>query len=598
MENKFQYNPLVNKYPFGACSKNTIICYTLKISSTINVSKVLFAFNNVDNKDWQEKEMNKSLQEELYNTYEVNIDFSLPNIYSYVFKIVTSNETYYIQKDFNNPVINMKNENIINPYIQIVYECENDIVSKIKKGIIYQIFVDRFNRSGDIMISKNQIKRDDWGGDLEQNSNSRVEMNKEVFGGNIIGIDNKLDYLTKLGVNIIYLSPIFESPSNHKYDTANYMNVDKGFGGDVALKQLIIDASQNNISIILDGVFAHTGSDSIYFNSYNNYESNGAYNSQDSPYIDWYRFKEWPDKYDSWWGVKTLPQTNQNSQSFINFITNSKDGVIAKYMKMGIGGFRLDVVDELTNEFTLKICETIRNKNEKALIIGEVWEDASTKVAYDQQKKYFLGNNVNSVMNYPLKGAIIDYVLNNSVDEFKKVSFTILDQYPYYIQHNLMNIIGTHDTERILSILLKHFDRETAIQKLKIATLLQYTFIGIPSIFYGDEVGIEGGEAPLCRQCYPWGSENKEIFAWYKKLGKLRKLDIFENGKMELLYVDDGVICFSRKYKLSNIIVVINQSCFNFEIELDGLYKSFFSSKEVNKKANILADTFDVLIKQ
>lgn len=178
--------------------------------------------------------------------------------------------------------------------------------------------------------------------------------NNRFYGGTLLGIIDKLEYIRSLGVDTIYLSPIFDAASNHKYDTADYMSVDSMFGGEKAFKALIKKAHEYGIGIILDGVFNHTGSDSIYFNKYGHYKTLGAYQSKKSKYYSWYDFKNYPDEYTAWWGIDILPRIHPDKPDCRKYFVG-KDGVIAKYASMGIDGFRLDVADELSDDFIAEI---------------------------------------------------------------------------------------------------------------------------------------------------------------------------------------------------------------------------------------------------
>ncbi|MDE6676401.1 MAG: glycoside hydrolase family 13 protein, partial [Clostridia bacterium] len=274
----------------------------------------------------------------------------------------------------------------------------------MKGGIMYQIFPDRFYKSGENPIAGNKILREDWGGlpSYKPNSHGKV-LNNDFFGGNLNGIYEKIDYLKKLNVSVIYLNPIFEAYSNHRYDTGDYMKIDPLLGTTEDFDRLVKKAKDLGIRIILDGVFNHTGDDSRYFNKYGNYkEELGAHQSPDSRYIDWYCFDEYPSKYTSWWGIETLPAVNERSKSYQNFIFGH-DGVLKNWLRHGIGGWRLDVADELPDFFLEKLRTAVKEESPEALIIGEVWEDASNKISYDERRRYLLGTELDSVMNYPLK---------------------------------------------------------------------------------------------------------------------------------------------------------------------------------------------------
>ena len=430
-------------------------------------------------------------------------------------------------------------------------------------GMIYHIFVDRFNSSGEVTLRQGAVRRNDWGGcPYFLPDEKGIVRNCDFFGGNLYGIIEKLPYLDELGVTCIYLSPIFEADSNHKYDTGDFLKVDNGFGGDEALEELCFEAGKLGIKVILDGVFNHVGSNSVYFNRYGKYDGIGAYQDVNSPYYDWFFFNE-DGSYDSWWDIELLPAVNETNPRYKHFLCNSDDGVIAKWMRKGVSGWRLDVVDELPDSILDPLCAAIRRENKNAYIVGEVWEDASHKIAYGVRRRYFLGGQLDSVTNYPLKNSIIAFIKDGDVNALANTMSSLCRNYPKNVLDSLMNILGTHDTMRILSVLsglhfpdgklaMSHFklsDDELAIAKkrLKLAAALQFTLPGIPCVYYADEAGMEGGADPFNRVCYPWGHEDMDLISWYMKLSKIRKrFDCFKDGKYTLLEARAGLFAFTR----------------------------------------------------
>ena len=486
----------------------------------------------------------------------------------------------------------------------------------IKGGVIYQIFPDRFNR-GEVnkIVGKDKILRNDFNGIpyYLPDENGRV-LNNDFFGGDIKGIIEKLDYLKDLGVSVIYLNPIFKAYSNHRYDIGDYMAIDSLLGTEEDFILLVKKAKENGISIILDGVFNHTGTDSVYFNKYGNYPSVGAYQSTDSKYYDWYKFIDYPDKYEAWWGVPDLPALNKNNALYIDFITG-KDGVLEKYTKMGIGGWRLDVVDELPDEFVEKIRCAVKGINNNAIIIGEVWEDATNKISYGVRRKYFCGNELDSVMNYTLKDAILHYV---NFGDSKALSFIVKEQIDHYhenVLNSLMNILSTHDTFRLLSavggvdvsgktkeemskIKIPENKLSDAIKRQKAAALLQFTLPGVPSVYYGDEIGMQGYTDPLNRGYFSWDNVNNDILSFYRKLGTLRSdYDVFAEGKTEIIYDNDGVFAFKRKNENSEIFIALNFGKEEKELSFDGELFDYINEKKYTNIYKLNKNDFVVLIK-
>ena len=454
-------------------------------------------------------------------------------------------------------------ENGIGERQLLIYKSGYRTSSSFSKGIIYHIFVDRFKRSGKCGVKEGAELNEDWDNGIPQYGEYPGDevSNNVFFGGDLYGITEKLDYIASLGTKTIYLSPVFDAYSNHKYDTGDYLSVDEMFGGDEALRLLCRKAKEKDIDVILDGVFNHTGDDSIYFNRYGRYQSLGAYQSVDSPYYSWYSFKKYPDDYECWWGVKILPKVNGKNSDFRSFIC---DSVVKKWMTYGVSGWRLDVADELDEEFIKKFRTSVKENNSDGVLIGEVWEDASDKVSYGSRRGYLYGDELDSVMNYPLRDAVIDYVKYGSTEKLRHNSEGLYRRYPKRSSDNLMNFLGTHDTERILTVLggreagdmsneeladLKMTPEERAAAKEKL--MLAYGIIagmpGVPCVFYGDEAGLEGYRDPFCRMPFPWNRIDNDLLNFYRKIGSIRSsLSLFEDGVFEIKMLNEHVLCYER----------------------------------------------------
>lgn len=450
----------------------------------------------------------------------------------------------------------------------------------LKGGIIYQIFPDRFFSSGEnhSPVPKDRIIRSDLDGEplWRPDENGKVK-NNDYFGGDLEGVRQKLPYLASLGVSCIYFNPIFEANSNHRYDTADYGKIDPLLGKENDLKRLCDDAKKYDISVILDGVFSHTGDDSVYFNKYARYKSVGAYQSKASPYFSWYKFSQYPDKYDSWWGIDILPEVDETNDAFIDFISG-ENGIARKWLKAGVRGWRLDVADELPDKFLDAFRIAVKEEKSDALILGEVWEDASNKSSYGERRRYLLGKQLDSVMNYPFADAVIFFVRTGVAEGFTDKIMTVLENYPPQVVSVLMNHIGTHDTARAITRLagescenrgrqwqsekkLTAEEYEKGVKLLKIASLIQYTLPGVPSLYYGDEAGMEGYKDPFNRKCYPWGKENAELLSWYRQLGAFRRShSVFENGEFVPVSEKDGCIAYERKSNGKEIMVIANRN--------------------------------------
>jgi len=420
--------------------------------------------------------------------------------------------------------------------------------------IMYQIMVDRFHKGRDIPCKVGSIVHDHW----NETPLADKNIGRDFFGGNLDGIIKKLDYLQSLSVGILYLNPIFEAASNHKYDTGDFLKIDSMFGTENDVHRLIEEASVRGISIIWDGVFNHTGDDSLYFNRYHHYPTIGAYESVDSLYYSWYYFSDYPTVYESWWGFQNLPRVRQDHPSYLKFITGPK-GVLSQWTTFGFRGIRLDVVDELQTPFVEHIQNTLKSIDSEQFIIGEVWEEASTKCAYGARRSYFNGHELDSVMNYPLRDAILNLLETSDGTQLRNTMRLLISQYPKRVLDRLMNILGTHDTERLYTM-VSLMNKDEALPLLKIATLLQYTLPGIPCMYYGDEIGLEGMKDPFCRGTFRWERVGNQINQWYKDLGKLRNNPIFQEGIYREKFFYNGKIGFSRTWMNETILVLINMS--------------------------------------
>ncbi len=448
----------------------------------------------------------------------------------------------------------------------LVYDKDFVTPNWAKKSVMYQIFVDRFNKgTTQIALRNDAVLIEDWeNGIPEYPSYIGAPMqNNSFFGGNLLGVIEKLDYLQSLGVNVLYFCPIFKAFSNHKYDTGDYETVDEMFGGDDAFDKLVEECTKRNIRIILDGVFNHTGDDSKYFNRYGKYKNLGAYQSVQSQYSGWYNFTDFPDKYESWWGIEILPRINGDNEGVRDYFL-SKKGIVRKWLRRGISGWRLDVADELSQGFLEELRNAAKTEKGDSLIIGEVWENAADKVSYNERRRYFRGKQLDSVMNYPIKNAIIDFVKYADAERFYNCVTDIYSSYPEFCSSVLMNLLGTHDTERILTVLggksaqglnndtlstlrMTKEEREYGKKLLKIASVLQFTLPGIPSIYYGDEAGMEGYHDPFCRFPYPWGREDKELISHYTKLCSIKVNEkSLHDAKMKFICKKDGLCIYER----------------------------------------------------
>ncbi len=561
----------LDKLPFGAVPNGEKIRFGIRVCDGCKAQAISLVFQKDEAYEQLRFDLKPVWQDKGYTRFEESLSLEKPGLYWYHFELICSGETRLIGKTKNGAGFLTSSPE---KFQLSVYNKNYKTPNWIKGGLFYHIFVDRFRKKGDGSIKPSAVMRDDWGGvpHFLPDENGEI-LNNDFFGGNLEGITEKLPYFQSLGVSCLYLSPIFEAASNHKYDTGDYMKIDPSFGDEESFQKLCHEGKKYGIRVILDGVFNHTGSDSRYFNRNGSYDELGAYQSKESKYYDWYSFTEFPEEYESWWGIKTLPQVREENPDFLNFICGEK-GVLEKWMSLGAAGWRLDVADELPDLFLEKLRKRVKTEDEKALVIGEVWEDASKKFAYGKRRRYFKGDQLDSVMNYPFKNAIIDFIKGGSAEAFRETVESICENYPKPSIDCLMNGLGTHDTARILTVLsgkeypsreeraaalLSDGELQKAKELLRLASFLQFTLPGVPCIYYGDEVGLYGYEDPFNRRCYPWGNEDTGLLDWYEKLSKARRFcPAFAGGEYKTLRAKDNVFIFLRENSREKALCAIN----------------------------------------
>lgn len=587
---------------FGAFSSDKVVDFSLLIPRRCGATGVyLHLFGEgVENHKYMKFYFNWTTIEGENDIYTCKIDMSKVGIglYYYKYEVVSDIVFFLGEGKKMNQLAQIENNDGL---IQLTVFNEKSSSAKwMQGGIMYHIFVDRFNKSGKCKPKKSAIMNNDWYNGIPQFADvpgGYVE-NNMFFGGDLYGIIEKLDYIESLGVTCLYLSPIFDAYSNHKYDTGDYMSVDSMFGSEKALEELIKEAKKRDMHIIFDGVFNHTGSDSIYFNKEGNYNSLGAYQSKESPYYEWYNFRNYPDDYECWWDVKILPRVNSNNQSYKNYILGD-GGVIEKWMKKGIDGFRLDVADELSDDFLKTLNNKLKSINPEGVVYGEVWEDASNKIAYDKRKKYFLGGELDSVMNYPFREAIIEYLKYGNYDKFYSTCKMLSSHYPKHNADLLMNLLGTHDTERILTVLgvdsvdgftnqelstkkMTRTEYSKAKALLKLAYAIVATVPGVPCIYYGDEAGMQGYRDPFNRLPFPWGKEDNEILEFYQKIGKIRRQEeVFKGGLFNLLECNSEILAFARYNDDEFTVTLVNRSTEKYSFESSIPLKSCETNRKI-----------------
>lgn len=457
------------------------------------------------------------------------------------------------------------------------------------QGVSYQIFPDRFCRSRlpqpEGLVGERTV-HESWEDTPDYLPDEKGEIrNCDFFGGDFRGITEKLDYLQSLSVTTLYLNPIFEAASNHRYNTADYRAVDPMLGTEEDFRELCRQAHKRGMRLLLDGVFNHTGSVSRYFNRDGFYPELGAAQSQASSYYNWYHFTRWPEEYDAWWGIKTLPAVDEGQDSYRAFIIRDRDSVVRRWLRAGADGWRLDVADELPDDFIAEIRDAMEQENPDSFLLGEVWEDGSNKVAYSQRRRYLLGSETHGLMNYPFRTAALDWLRGGDAACFRDTMETIREHYPRPAFYSALNILGTHDTPRILTLLgaehvpdtkdaraayrLSPEERQKGEARLRVGEMLLYCFPGSPTVYYGDEAGMEGFEDPLNRKTYPWGRQDRALLDFFRSLGQLRRhRPSLQDGDLTYVYAQGGALVLRRQLGDEITVAALNAGETAVEVSL------------------------------
>lgn len=565
------------RFPLGAVTQGTRIHFRITLPRNLGCSSARLVIEHDGAGMTHENMFWCGLKGDEMEFWECHFTPNTRGLYFYHFEADTGNGIRRLGKTAGGEAVLDGDER----WQLTVYEDAEETPDWLLGGVMYQIFPDRFfsSRSEKRDLPSGRTYHESWDEQPEWRPNAEGKItNSDFFGGDLRGITEKLGYLKSLGVTCIYLNPIFESHSNHRYDTANYEKIDPLLGDEEDFRELCEAAGKLDIRVVLDGVFSHTGSDSIYFNKEGRYPDKGAFQSKKSPYYKWYSFKRWPNSYECWWNFNTLPNVKETEPGYLEYITG-KDGIVRKWLRLGASGWRLDVADELPDDFIDALHIAAKEEKGSALVLGEVWEDASNKSSYGERRRYLLGGQLDSVMNYPFRDAILNFLLGGGAENFAETVESIVENYPPCALNILMNHIGTHDTERALTVLggkpadgrgrewqsaqkLSPQERALAVKRLKLASLMQYILPGVPCIYYGDEAGMEGYRDPFNRGTYPWGHEDEELLSWYRGLGEMRiaQRDILSTGKYKTLLARGDLLAFGRENdEDSRLIGVFNR---------------------------------------
>ena len=462
-----------------------------------------------------------------------------------------------------------------------VYDGSETVPDWFGAGMTYQIFPDRFCRLGvpdPAGLVGGRSVHQIWEEEPEFRPDSKGEVrNRDFFGGSLEGVCAKLDYLKSLGVETLYFNPIFEGAENHRYGTADYEKIDPMLGTEEDFARLCEEAHRRGMRVLLDGVFNHVGFVSKYFNGDGSYPTVGACQSKDSPWYPWFSFSDYPRQYEAWWGIYSLPAVRESEPSYVDYIAGGANSIARRWLRAGADGWRLDVADELPDPFVARLHAAVRAEKADAVVIGEVWEDGSSKIAYGVRRKHILGRHCDGLMNYPFRSALLAWLLGGDAAAFRDEMETLRENYPRFAFYSAMNALGTHDTPRALTLLgtggagcdrskewksaqrLTPEQRDLGLARLKLGFLVLFAFPGSPTVYYGDEAGMEGYEDPFNRRAYPWGREDIGLRDWVARLGALRRdCPALRRGALEFWRAAGPVLSFRRSLPGEELLLCAN----------------------------------------
>ena len=458
-----------------------------------------------------------------------------------------------------------------------------------QRGIMYQIFPDRFGFSNDgtaekgIEYHRALGQTPDFHGSIAEpvkwqaRSFEKDYAPDDFYGGTLKGVIEKLPYLKSLGISIIYFNPVVEARSNHRYDTSDYSKVDPILGSVDDYVNLCEQAAALGIRIINDGVFSHTGADSIYFNRFGSYSTLGAYQSKDSEFYPWYDFRSFPDDYRCWWNFRDLPEVEEANPVWQEHIITGDDSIVKAWLRRGASGWRLDVADELPDEVLGLIRSSAKSEKPDSVIIGEVWEDAVIKESYGSRRNYALGYSLDSVMNYPFRSFVIDFACGRiNAFELRDRLNSQKHNYPAPMYLALMNLLGSHDVERLHTALVPNLstgsmsrEQQAAITisdeakaiadaRQKLCAAIQYLVPGVPCLYYGDEESLDGARDPFNRA--PFEPSRSGLHNFYAKLAEIRNGNAaVKFGRMKIITPSADIFIIIREYESERITCVINR---------------------------------------
>ena len=571
--NQVEHNSQNTYYrcPIGAAEAGTKVKIGIRLRTKAAVQQVLLRI-------WQERTGERLVPlktdanfdaEEKYYCGHADMPEKGCLVWYYFIIVAADGTTYYGNNSEQLGGFGEVADHVPSSYQITVYNKGAKTPDWFKHAVMYQIFPDRFCREGaEIIEKRGAVFHASWKDDpcYYKDPDTKEIVAYDFFGGNLRGIASKLDYLKSLGISVIYLNPVFESESNHHYDTGDYHKIDPILGTNETFRKLVKEAKDKGIRIILDGVFSHTGSNSRYFNRNGTYDTVGAFQSKESPYYEWYSFRNFPYEYESWWNFSTLPNVTETKPSYMDFIIRGEDSVLHHWMHEGIAGWRLDVIDELPAMFSQSFFAELKKTDPDAVMIGEVWEDASHKVAYGTPREYLCGQEMDSAMNYPFRKALLDFLLgrDDGIHVMRRLE-SLRENYPKENFYAMMNLIGSHDVQRAVTLLgeAAYYDGMPAVEqsrsrlsdeqrkvgraRLRMAALWQMTYPGVPCIYYGDEIAMEGFKDPYNRRPYDWEGGDTAMREVFRSLIQMRNAHAaLQTGEFLPLHEERDVIAYAR----------------------------------------------------
>jgi glycosidase len=539
---------LAYKKPFGAVTQNQNVQWALKALPGVSKATLVLDVRKLEgNQEILEYRNIKRIPmrratDGTHELFTADHSFKDKAIYGYWFEVRIGAETYVYQNngepiywtqekgaggmgqvvlanDKERPARNLRRFRIT------VFDPAFQVPRWARDAVYYYIFPDRYrngNLANDPQLGQRRYQNHaievhaKW---LEKpnkpstGDGSDAHYNNDFFGGDLEGIIQKLDDIKDLGANAIYMTPVFLAASNHKYDTADYLQIDPAFGTNDDFTRLTQEAAKRGIRIIPDASLNHVGADSRYFDRFGNFsdKDKGAFANNriqpSSPYATWFTLdakQTDPDKqFKGWVGVSDLPELNKSSLSWRKFAYGSADSVTRTWLRRGASGWRMDVAPWVPDDFWREWRMAVKQTQPDAITIAETWFDAS---------KYFLGDTFDSTMNYVLRNALLDFANGNDARKLVANLEHLREAYPPQAFHALMNLVSSHDQARALHVLGGPVDAsldvmQKAKQRLRLATLVQMTLPGSPTVYYGDEVGLSGGDDPYNRMPYPWADQ-------------------------------------------------------------------------------------------